>query len=150
MSTPKQLSNVKFNNNLDLFRTTCKVLKIPKAIERIWARQKLTPWLRAVMTAWVFFKPHMSQNMEAHQSFQLNIVPGVYKEAFLMHRNAVTTAVKRVAGMSCTTESKNKEVLQADLEQNVSLCLHNSFCRIREQKVNVNLAPCCKQRLQKQ
>ena len=92
----------------------------------------------------------MSQNMEAHQSFQLDIVPGAFKEAFLMHRNAVTTAVKRVAGMSCTTESKNKEVLQADLEQNVSLCLHNSFCRIQEQKVNVNLAPCCKQRLPEQ
>ena len=33
--TPEQLSNVKMNRNLDLFRTTCKVLRIPKAIERI-------------------------------------------------------------------------------------------------------------------
>ena len=37
--TPEQLSNVKMNRNLDLFRTTCKILRIPKAIERIWSRQ---------------------------------------------------------------------------------------------------------------
>ena len=36
--TPEQLSNVKMNSNLDLFRTTCKILRIPKAIERIWSR----------------------------------------------------------------------------------------------------------------
>ena len=29
----------------------------------------------------------------------------------------MTTAVKRVAGMSCTTQKEKKEVLQADLEQ---------------------------------
>ena len=51
--------------------------------------------------------------------------------------------------MSCTTEQVKKEVLKADLERNVSLCLHNSFCRNREQKVNVIL-PCCKQRLVEQ
>ena len=33
--TPEQLSNVKMSRKLDLFRTTCKVLRIPKAIERI-------------------------------------------------------------------------------------------------------------------
>ena len=38
MSTPEQLSSVKFNQSLDLFRTTCRVLWIPKAIERKWAR----------------------------------------------------------------------------------------------------------------
>ena len=69
--TPKQLSNVKFNNNLDLFRTTCKVLRIPRAIERIWARQRLMHWFGAVMTAWVYerAKRHMSRNTEAYQSF---------------------------------------------------------------------------------
>ena len=43
---PKQLSNVKFNNNLDILKATCKVLRIPKAIERIWARQRLMPSFR--------------------------------------------------------------------------------------------------------
>ena len=67
-----------------------------------------------------------------------------------MHRNAVTTAVKRLAGALCLTEAEKREVLQADLERNVSLCLHNSFCRIREQNVNVELLPCCKPRMLEQ
>ena len=44
-----------------------------------------------------------------------------------MHRNAVTTAVKRVAGARCVTEAEKREVLRADLERNVILCLHNSM-----------------------
>ena len=152
VSTPEQLSNVKMNNNLDLFRTTCKVLRTPKAIERIWSRQRLMPWFRTVMTSWIYerAKRHMSRNMEAYQSFQLDIGPGAYKRAFLTHRNAVTTALKRVAGAPCVTEAEKKEVLQAYLERLVSLCLHNSFCRNREQKVNVDLLPCCKPRLKEQ
>ena len=150
--TPEQLSNVKMSRELDLFRTTCKVLRIPKAIERIWSRQRLMPWFRAVMTSWMYerAKRHMSRNTEAYQSFQLDIGPGAYMRAFLTHRNAVTTAVKRVAGTPCVTEDEKKEVLRADLERNVSLCLHNSFCRNREQKVNVDLLPCCKPRLLEQ
>ena len=150
--TPEQLSNVKMSHELDLFRTTCKVLRIPKAIERIWSRQRLMPWFRAVMTSWMYerAKRHMSRNTEAYQSFQLDIGPGAYKRAFLTHRNAVITAVKRVAGAPCVTEEEKKEVLRADLERNVSLCLHNSFCRNQEQKVNVDLLPCCKPRLLEQ
>ena len=102
---PEQLSNVKVNHNLVLFRITCKVLRIPKAIERIWSRQRLTPGFRAVMKSWMYerAKRHMSRNTEAYQSFQLDIGPGTYKRAFLTHRNAVTTAVKRVAGAPCVT-----------------------------------------------
>ena len=58
--------------------------------------------------------------------------------------------MKRVAGAPCVTEDEKIEVLRADLERNVSLCLHNSFCRNREQKVNVDLLPCCKPRLLEQ
>ena len=111
--TPEQLSNVKMSRELDLFRTTCKVLRIPKAIERIWPRQRLMPWFRAVMTSWMYerAKRHMSRNTEAYQSFQLDIGPGAYKRAFLTHRNAVTKAVKRVAGAPCVAEDEKKEVL---------------------------------------
>ena len=96
MPTPGQLSNVKMNNSLDLFRTTCKVRRIPETIERIWSRQRLMSWFRAEMTSWMYerAKRHMSRKTEAYQSFQLNIGPGNYKRAFLTHRNAVTTAVK--------------------------------------------------------
>ena len=95
-------------------------------------------------------KRHMSRNTEAYQHFQLEIGPGAYKRVFLTHRNAVTTAVKRVAGTPCVTDQEKKEILQADLERNVSLCLHNSFCKNREQKVNVDLLPCCKPSLLQQ
>ena len=76
--TPDQLSYVKMSRKLDLFRATCKVLRIPKAIERIWSRQRLMPWFRAVMTSWMYerAKRHMSRNTEAYQSFQLDIGPG--------------------------------------------------------------------------
>ena len=152
MPTPEQLSNVKRNHDLDLFRTTCKVLRIRKAIERIWSSQRLMPWFLAVMTSWMYerTKRHMSRNTEAYQSIQLDKGPGAYRRAFLTHRNAVTTAVKRVAGAPCVTEVEKREVLSADLERNVSLCLHNSFYRNREQKVNVDLLPCCKPRLLEQ
>ena len=129
MPTREQLSNVKMNRNLDLFRTTCMVLRQAKAIERIWSRQRLMPWFLAVMTSWMYerAKRHMSRNTEAYQSFQLDIGPGAYKRAFLTQRNAVTTVVKRVAGALCVTEIEKQEILRADLVRNVSLCLHNSF-----------------------
>ena len=81
--TTNQLCNVKFNNNLNLFKTTCKILKVPKAIERILARQRLMPWFRAVMTSWIYepTKRHMSKNTESYQSFQLDIGPGAFRGA---------------------------------------------------------------------
>ena len=152
MPTRKQLSNVKFNNSMDLFKATWKVLRKPKTIEKIWARQRLMPWFPAVMTSWMYerAKRHMSRNTKAYQSFQINKGPRASKRTFLTHMNAVVTAVKPVAGLACTTENEKKELLQANLEGNVSLCLHNSFCRNREQKANVDLLPCCKQRLLEQ
>ena len=80
--TPEQLSNVKMNNNLDLFRTTCRILRIHKAIERIWSRQRLMSWFRAVMTSWMYerAKRHMSRGTEAYQSFQLDIGPEPIRE----------------------------------------------------------------------
>ena len=47
--TPEPLSRVSISRRLDLFKTTCKVLRILKEIERIWAKQRLLPWFRALM-----------------------------------------------------------------------------------------------------
>ena len=60
--TLEQLNRVRLRKRLDLFRTNCKVLRIPKAIERIWARQRLKPSFRAVTTALVYerAKRHLS------------------------------------------------------------------------------------------
>ena len=41
---------------------------------------------------------------------------------------------------------EKEEMLKEDLERNVKLCLHNSFCRNRES--NVDPLPCCKQRVE--
>ena len=37
--TSEQLSRVSISKKLDLFRTTCIILRIPKEIEKIWTRQ---------------------------------------------------------------------------------------------------------------
>ena len=66
----------------------------------------------------------------------------------MTHRNAVTTAVKRISRMSERSGKENAEMLKEDLERNVTLCLHNSFCRNRES--NVDPLPCCKQRVEEQ
>ena len=76
-------------------------------------KAKVDALVRAVMPSWIYerAKRHMSRNTEAYQSFQLDIGPGSYKRAFLTHRNAVTTTVKRVAGALCATEAEKKRGL---------------------------------------
>ena len=62
MGLPDQVQNVSIlvvsagdgSEKLDLLKTTCKVLRIPKASESICARQNLMAWFRSVMTAWVY------------------------------------------------------------------------------------------------
>ena len=52
---------------------------------------------------------------------------------------------------SRTSECDGRKIegtLKEDLEKNVTLCLHNSFCRKRES--NVDALPCCKQRVEEQ
>ena len=43
---------------------------------------------------------------------------------------------------------EREEMLKEDLERNLTLCLHNSFCRNRE--TNVDHLPCYKQRVEGQ
>ena len=66
----------------------------------------------------------------------------------MTHRNAVTTAVKRISRTSERSGKEKTEMLKEDLERNVTLRLHNSFCRNRES--NVNPLPFCKQRIEEQ
>ena len=60
--TPEQLSKMSVSKKLDLYKTTCKNLRIPKAIEMIWTRQIMMPWFRAVIKVWVYerAKHHIS------------------------------------------------------------------------------------------
>ena len=138
------------NIDLDLFETMCKVLNIPMEVKKIWARKRLMPWFRADMSAWLYeyAKKHMSKHGRVYSEYQLDIGAGAFKRALVTHRNAVTSAVKRISRTSERSGKEKAEMLKEDLERNVTLCLHNSFCRNRES--NVDPLPCCKQRVEEQ
>ena len=55
-----------------------------------------------------------------------------FKRAFVTHRKTVTTSVKKTSRTSEIDGREKEEMLKEDLERNVTLCLHNSFCRNRE------------------
>ena len=107
------------------------------------------PWLRANMIAWLYeyAKKHMPKHGRVYSVYQLDIGAGAFKRAFVTHRNAVTTAVKRISRTSERNGREKEEMLKEDLERNVTLSLH-SFCRNRES--NVDTLPCCKQRVEEQ
>ena len=148
--TREQLRKLDCLKDLDLFETMCKVLNIPMEVKKIWARKRLMPWFRANMTAWLYeyAKKHMSKHGRVYSEYQLDIGAGAFKRALVTHRNAVTTAVKRISRTSERSGNEKAEMLKEDLERNVTLCLHNSFCRNRES--NVDPLPCCKQRVEEQ
>ena len=102
------------------------------------------------MTAWLYYygKKHMSKHSRVYSAYQLDIEAGAFKRAFVTHRNAVTTAVKRISRTSECNGREKKEMLKEDLERNVTLCFHNSFCRNRESIVDP--IPCCKQKVEEQ
>ena len=71
-----------------------------------------------------------------------------FQRAFVTHRNAVTTAVKKISRTSERSGKEKDEMLKEDLERNVTLSPHNSFCRNRES--NVDHLHCYKQRVEEQ
>ena len=149
--TKEQLQKLDYLKDLDLFVTMCKIVNIPMEVKSIWARRRLMPWFRDNMTAWFYeyAKKHMSKHRTVYSAYQLDIGAGAFKRAFVTHRNAVTTAVKRTSRTSRTSESNGREkeeMLKEDLERNVTLCILNKFCHNRES--NVDPLPCCKQRVE--
>ena len=90
----------------------------------------------------------MSKHSRVYSAYQLDIGAGAFKQAFVTHRNAVTTAVKRTSRTSECDGREGEEMLKEDLERNVTLCLHNSFWRNRE--TNVDPLHCCKESVEEQ
>ena len=148
--TREKLQKMDCLKDLDLFETMCKILSIPMEVKKIWTRRRLMPWFRANMTAWLYeyAKKHMSKHARVYSGYQLDIGAGAFKRAFVTHRNAVTTAVNRISRTSERSGKEKEEMLKEDLKRNVTFCLHNSFCRNRESKVDP--LPCCKQRVEEQ
>ena len=86
--------------------------------------------------------------VEGRQSVQW-VSAGHWDRSFqASFRNAVTTAVKKFSRTSERDGREKEEMLKEQLERNVTLCLHNSFCRNRES--NVDPLPCCKRRVEEQ
>ena len=78
-----------------------------------------------------YVKKHMSKHGRVSSAYQLDIGAGVFKRAFVIHWNAVTTAVKKTSRTSDCNGREKEEMLKEDLEKNVTLFLHNSFYRNR-------------------
>ena len=131
--TREQLPKLDCLKDLDLFETMGKILNIPMEVKKIWARRRLMPGFRANITAWLYeyAKKHMSKHGRVYSGYQLDIGAGAFKRAFVTHRNAVTNAVKRYSRTSEPDGREKKEMLKENLERNVTLCLHNGFCRNR-------------------
>ena len=121
--TKEQLQELDCLKDLDLFETTCKILNISMEVKKVWARR-------------------------VYSAYQLDNGAGAFKRAFVTHRNAVTTAVKRTSSTNEYDGIEREEMFKEDLEKNMTLYLHNSFCRNRE--TNVDPLPCCKQRVEEQ
>ena len=98
--------------DLDLFETMCKILNIPMEKKQTWARRRLMPCFRANMTAWLYenAKKHMSKHSRVYSAYQLDIGAGAFKRAFVTHRNAVTTAVKRTSRTGECSGREKEEV----------------------------------------
>ena len=110
----------------------------------------MMPWFRANMTAWLYeyAKKHMSKYSRVCTLFQLDIGPEAFKRVFVTHRKAETTAVKKTVGIIDCEGKGREDLLREDLEMNVTLCLHKSFCRSKETAVDP--LTCCKQRVEEQ
>ena len=90
----------------------------------------------------------MPKHSRVYSAYQLDIGAGVFKRAFVTHRKAVTTAVKRISRTSECNGREKKEMFKEDLERNVTLCFRDSFCRNRESIVDP--IPCCRQKVEEQ
>ena len=77
------------------------------------------PWFRANMTAWLYeyAKKHMSKHSRVYSAYQLDIGIGAFKRAFVTHRNAVTTAVKRTSRTKECDGREREEMLKEDFER---------------------------------
>ena len=91
--------------------------------KKIWARRRLMLWFRANMTAclYKYAKKHRSKHSRVYSAYQLDIGVGAFKQAFVTHRNTVTTAVKRTSRTSECDGREREEMLKEDLERNVTL-----------------------------
>ena len=77
----------------------------------------------------------MKKHHKEYRQFLVAIGLEAFKRSLLNHRNAITTGWKRAGRVSQDNTKARESILEVELAKNVSLSLHNSFCRNREPKV---------------
>ena len=120
---------IDYNRRLELFETACKVFIRPMEVRHVWSRIRFFPWFRATLTSWLYTKDHIQKE---YRQFLAEIGPEVFKKPLLTHLNAITTGWKRVGRVFRDNTTASELILEEDLAKNVSLSLHNYFCRNRE------------------
>ena len=100
--------------DLDLFETMCKILNLPIKVKKIWTRRRLMPWFIANMTVWLYEydKKHISKHSRLYSLYQTRIGSQAFERAFMTHRNAVTTAVKRTLKTIGFDDREKEETLK--------------------------------------
>ena len=109
--TKEQLEKLNSLKDLDLFETMCIVLNIPMKVMKIWARRRLMPWFRAIMTAWLYeyAQKNLLKHSGVYNAYQLDIGSGAFERSFVTHQNAVTTAGKGSREQVIVTGEKEKK-----------------------------------------
>ena len=59
----------------------------------------------------------MSKHDRVYSGYQLDIGAGAFKRVFVTHRNAVTTALKRISRTSERSEKEKEKLLKEDLRE---------------------------------
>ena len=149
-STAESIHAIDYNRRLELFETVCKVFSIPMEVRHVWSHVRFFAWFRATLTSWLYTvtKDHMKKHQKEYRQFMAEIGLEAFKRPFLTHRNAITMGWKRVGRVSQDNTKARESILEEDLTKNVSLSLHNSFCRNTES--NVKFLPNQVKRLQEQ
>ena len=121
------------------------ILNIPMEVKKIWERRRLMPWFRANMTACLY--EYAKKRAKSVQYVSAGHWSRSFQASFC-NSSECSDHVKKISRMSERDGREEEEMLKEDLQRNVTLCLHNSFCRNRE--TNVDPLPCCKQRVEEQ
>ena len=80
-------------------------------------------------------KDRNNKHQKEYRQFLAKIGPEAFKRPLLTHHNAITKGWKTISRVSRDNNKARESILEEDLAKNVSLSLHNSFCRMKESKV---------------
>ena len=121
----------------------CKTLNIALEVKKKVGQNAIDAMVQCQhdCLAYEHAKKHMSKHSRVYSSYQMDIGSEAFKRTFVTNRTKVTTALKRTLKTIDCDGRESEKLLKGDLDNNVTLCLQNSFCRNRE--TNVGSLTCC-------